>query len=71
MAMEMPAEWTFNGSIPAKDLDGTRRFYEDVLGVEVIRESPTGITYRSGDSVFLLYPTSSPGPPSTPWAGSW
>jgi catechol 2,3-dioxygenase-like lactoylglutathione lyase family enzyme len=57
MAMEMPAEWTFNGSIPAKDLDGTRRFYEDVLGVEVIRESPTGITYRSGDSVFLLYPT--------------
>jgi catechol 2,3-dioxygenase-like lactoylglutathione lyase family enzyme len=57
MAMPMPAEWTFTCSIPAKDLDGTRRFYEDVLGVEVIRESPGGITYRSGDSVFLLYAT--------------
>jgi catechol 2,3-dioxygenase-like lactoylglutathione lyase family enzyme len=57
MATETPAEWTYNGSIPAKDLDRTRRFYEDVLGVVVVRESPEGITYRSGDSVFVLYPT--------------
>jgi catechol 2,3-dioxygenase-like lactoylglutathione lyase family enzyme len=55
--MDQPAEWTFNASIPAKDLDGTRRFYEDVLGLEVFREDPGGITYRSGDSVFVLYPT--------------
>jgi catechol 2,3-dioxygenase-like lactoylglutathione lyase family enzyme len=71
MAMTMPAEWTFTCSIPAKDLDGTRRFYEDVLGVEVVRESQGGITYRSGGSVFLLTPRSSPGPPGTLWVGSW
>jgi catechol 2,3-dioxygenase-like lactoylglutathione lyase family enzyme len=57
MSMQMPAEWTYNGSIPAKDLEGTRRFYEDILGLTVFRESPEGITYRSGDSMFVLYPT--------------
>jgi catechol 2,3-dioxygenase-like lactoylglutathione lyase family enzyme len=55
--MDQPAEWTFNASIPAKDLDGTRRFYEDVLRLEIIREDPGGITYRTGDSVIVLYPT--------------
>jgi catechol 2,3-dioxygenase-like lactoylglutathione lyase family enzyme len=53
----MPAEWSFAATIPAKDLEGTRRFYEDVLECEVVRESPGGITYRSGDTFFDLYPT--------------
>ena len=44
-------------TIPAKDLDGTRRFYEDVLGAQVVTEDPGGIIYRSGDSYFSLYPT--------------
>ena len=57
MSMSMPAEWSFGTTIPAKDLDGTRRFYEDVLGVQVITEDPGGILYRSGDSTFSLYPT--------------
>ena len=55
--MDAPADWSFGTTIPAKDLQGTRRFYEDVLRCEVIRESPAGITYRSGDSFFDLYPT--------------
>jgi catechol 2,3-dioxygenase-like lactoylglutathione lyase family enzyme len=55
--METPAAWSFTATIPAKDLEGTRRFYEDVLRCEIIRESPAGITYRSGDSFFDLYPT--------------
>ncbi|MBA2336450.1 MAG: VOC family protein [Acidimicrobiia bacterium] len=55
--MEMPAEWSFGATIPAKDLEGTRRFYEDVLECEMVRESSAGITYRSGDSYFDLYPT--------------
>jgi catechol 2,3-dioxygenase-like lactoylglutathione lyase family enzyme len=38
-------------------LDGTRRFYEDVLGAQVVTEDPGGIIYRSGDSYFSLYPT--------------
>jgi catechol-2,3-dioxygenase len=57
MAMEMPAEWTFAVSIPAKDIEGTRKFYEDVLNFKALREDPAGIFYQAGDSVIILYPT--------------
>jgi catechol 2,3-dioxygenase-like lactoylglutathione lyase family enzyme len=57
MAMQMPSEWTFGATIPAKDIEGTRKFYEDVLGLEVVQEDPMGITYRSGDSFLSLYAT--------------
>ena len=71
MVMPMPAEWSFGTTIPAKDLDGTRRFYEGVLGAQVVMEDPGGIIYRSGDSSSASTPPSSPGRPSTPWAPSW
>ena len=57
MALQKPADWTFGATIPAKDLEGTRKFYEGVLGLEVVMENPAGITYRTGDSVVSLYPT--------------
>jgi catechol 2,3-dioxygenase-like lactoylglutathione lyase family enzyme len=57
MAMPTLADWSLGTTIPAKDLDGTRRFYEDVLGAQVVTEDPGGIMYRSGDSYFSLYPT--------------
>jgi catechol 2,3-dioxygenase-like lactoylglutathione lyase family enzyme len=57
MTIPTPAEWSFGATIPAKDLDGTRKFYEDVLGLQVIQDDPAGILYRSGDSVVMLYPT--------------
>ena len=57
MDLNTLADWTFSATIPAKDLEGTRRFYEDVLGLEVFREDPAGITYRAGDSALFLYPT--------------
>jgi catechol 2,3-dioxygenase-like lactoylglutathione lyase family enzyme len=57
MTMPTPAEWSFGATIPAKDLDATRRFYEDVLGAQAVMEDPGGIIYRSGDSYFSLYPT--------------
>jgi len=57
MAMPTLADWSLGTTIPAKDLDGTRRFYEDVLGAQVVTEDPGGIIYRSGDSYFSLYPT--------------
>ena len=57
MSLENPADWTFGATIPAKDLAGTRKFYEDVLGLKVYREDPAGITYHSGDSILFLYPT--------------
>jgi catechol 2,3-dioxygenase-like lactoylglutathione lyase family enzyme len=57
MTMPTPAEWSFGATIPARDLEGTRRFYEDVLGAQPVSEDPGGIIYRSGDSFFSLYPT--------------
>src|ERR687892_315267 len=57
MAMKMPADWTFEATIPAKDIDSTRKFYESVLGLEIVSETPAGITYRTGDSTVSLYPT--------------
>jgi catechol 2,3-dioxygenase-like lactoylglutathione lyase family enzyme len=39
------AGWSL-GTIPAKDLEGTRRFYEDVLGAQVLTEDPGGVIYR-------------------------
>jgi catechol 2,3-dioxygenase-like lactoylglutathione lyase family enzyme len=57
MAMPRLAEWSLGTTIPAKDVDGTRRFYEDVLGAQVMMEDPGGIIYRSGDSYFSLDPT--------------
>ena len=43
MTMPTPAEWSFGTTIPAKDLDRTRRFYEDVLGAQAVTEDPGGI----------------------------
>jgi catechol 2,3-dioxygenase-like lactoylglutathione lyase family enzyme len=57
MAVPTLADWSFGATIPAKDLDGTRRFYEDVLGAHVVNEDPGGILYKAGDSYFSLYPT--------------
>ena len=57
MATRTPTDWSFSAMIPAKDIDSTRKFYESVLGLEIIMESPAGITYRTGDTVLNLYPT--------------
>jgi catechol 2,3-dioxygenase-like lactoylglutathione lyase family enzyme len=43
--------------IPAKDLEKTRRFYEDVLGFSPDIEDPGGISYKSGRGRFNVYPT--------------
>jgi catechol 2,3-dioxygenase-like lactoylglutathione lyase family enzyme len=43
--------------IPAKDLQKTRRWYEDVLGFTPAVDDPNGITYKSGSTEFNLYPT--------------
>lgn len=43
--------------IPVKDLEKTRRFYEDVLGFTPDIEDPGGISYRSGAGRFNIYPT--------------
>jgi catechol 2,3-dioxygenase-like lactoylglutathione lyase family enzyme len=57
MAVPTLADWSFGATIPAKDLDSTRRFYEEVLGAQVVNEDPGGILYKAGDAYFSLYPT--------------
>jgi catechol 2,3-dioxygenase-like lactoylglutathione lyase family enzyme len=55
MALLKLSEWSFGATIPAKDLQGTRRFYEDVLGAEVLGGDPGGVFYRTGDTMFSVY----------------
>lgn len=59
--MAMGPEWSLGVTIPTRQLEITRKFYEDILKCEVVRETPAAITYRSGGSYFDLYPTQSAG----------
>jgi catechol 2,3-dioxygenase-like lactoylglutathione lyase family enzyme len=40
-------------TIPTHDLPVARRFYEDVLGLTVDRETPATVYYRAGDGTFF------------------
>ncbi len=43
--------------IPAKDLQRTRRWYEDVLELSPSSEDPTSVQYRSAGTTISLYET--------------
>ena len=42
-------------TIPVSNLEETRKFYEDKLGLEVEEENAAGVFYRVGSSRFLLF----------------
>lgn len=45
-------------SIPAKDIDRARRWYEEKLGLTPRHDiSPNGLIYRTGGSTFSIYQT--------------
>lgn len=45
-------------TVPAKDLNRARKFYEDTLGYKPDQVTPGGVFYKSnGCSSFVLYPT--------------
>ncbi len=48
-------------TLPASDLERAKAFYRDVLDFEPLVETDAWLTYRSGDTIFQLYPTSSAG----------
>jgi catechol 2,3-dioxygenase-like lactoylglutathione lyase family enzyme len=48
-------------SVPAQDIDRARRFYEEVLGFTPAEHVSGGVIYRSGTTMFLLYPTPAAG----------
>ena len=41
-------------SLPATDLDRSRKFYEGVLGMRVVEQSPRMLFLRTGDDYFIL-----------------
>jgi catechol 2,3-dioxygenase-like lactoylglutathione lyase family enzyme len=44
-------------TLAVSDLQRARDFYENTLGLGVMREIPGAILYRSGGSVLLVYPS--------------
>jgi catechol 2,3-dioxygenase-like lactoylglutathione lyase family enzyme len=42
-------------TIAVRNLEEARVYYEEKLGLEVARELPEGITYRTGRTVLLVY----------------
>jgi catechol 2,3-dioxygenase-like lactoylglutathione lyase family enzyme len=47
--------------LPASDMERAKRFYQEKLGFTPVKETEQWATYRSGGSVFQIYPTSSAG----------
>ena len=54
----MLADYPIHATLPATDLERARRFYSEKLGLTVESEAPEGIFYRSGDTRFLVFPSS-------------
>ncbi len=46
---------SFFATIPATNHAETRRFYEQVLGLDVAQEHPAGVQFRTGQSYLALY----------------
>jgi catechol-2,3-dioxygenase len=42
-------------TVAVKNLEEARVYYEEKLGLEVARELPEGITYRTGRTTLLIY----------------
>jgi catechol 2,3-dioxygenase-like lactoylglutathione lyase family enzyme len=51
----------FWATLPASDVERAKRWYADKLGLTPVKETDQWLTYRTGSSVFQLYPTGSAG----------
>jgi predicted enzyme related to lactoylglutathione lyase len=47
-----------NAALPASDIQRAKQFYSDTLGLSVESEDPGGIFFHSGDTRFLVFPSS-------------
>ena len=48
---------TAHATIAVSDLDRARRFYEDTLGLKAREERTDGVSYETGGTWFLVYPS--------------
>lgn len=44
-------------TLPVRDLERARDFYENTLGLTPAMENPGAVVYRSGNSMVLVYPS--------------
>jgi catechol 2,3-dioxygenase-like lactoylglutathione lyase family enzyme len=44
-------------TLPVRDLEAARDFYENTLGLTPVMETPGAVLYRSGNSMVLVYPS--------------
>jgi catechol 2,3-dioxygenase-like lactoylglutathione lyase family enzyme len=65
----MLQEHEMRATLPASDLERARKFYEEVLGFVVVRETPAGVDYKSGPLGFFVYPSSGQSPATFTQAG--
>lgn len=57
-------------TIAVKDLDAAKKFYGELLGLEVADENPGGVAYKSGNSGIFVYPSEMAGTNKATYA-SW
>jgi catechol 2,3-dioxygenase-like lactoylglutathione lyase family enzyme len=53
----MLADRPVHTTLPAKDPERAKQFYRDTLGLSVESEAPGGIFFQSGNTHFLVFPT--------------
>lgn len=54
----MLAKYPIHATLPATDLERAKRFYSEKLGLTAESDTPEGVFYRSGDTRFLVFPSS-------------
>jgi predicted enzyme related to lactoylglutathione lyase len=48
-------------TLPASDIERAKKFYNETLGLEVDREGPEGVFFKTGSGSILVYPSGSAG----------
>ena len=56
-------------TIAVKDVNEAKKFYGETLGLKQEKESPEGVTYRSGNTRILVYPSGYAGTNQATYAG--
>ncbi|MDX1994058.1 MAG: VOC family protein [bacterium] len=54
----MLANCNVQATLPAADLERARRFYADKLGLNPVEQTDAGLTYHTGQTTFVVYPSS-------------